>query len=579
MALFLVMLLFLFHHRLLVIFSVFLSKHKSMKKATFLYFVASLFLVSCQSRVGRQLQRIEPLLNTHPDSALAVLNKMNPLNIGRIEDKAYYSLLKSAAFDKNYIDISDDSLICISVQYYSNQSDWDKRMKAFYYQGIVLMNAGNYPKAIVSFEQAAEAAKHTKDLRYMGLIHRKMGMIFNSTNNYVEAVKHNKEAILAFEQNSDTLYADYAKYALAQNYLNSTLCYRRCDNDSCQMLLNELRLGGHTRESLRADAEIDYARLLVTNNDSLPEAINIYRRAPKSRFWMLDYGFYALAFAKCGQRDSAKKWMGVAYMAAQTKAEVATLNSLMYKIDSLNGRYDDALNKVTGAMCVQDSVTRALLLQSLSIAQKNYYQQENELQKARVQKQRIYISACVIISILIIFSIILIAWIRKRTKDAELKEKMAHLALMEQEMRKGRSLLVGALFLERTLHLCGLSNRYYESEDESDRKEFMSQFKKAVRNLKNTDDLFIELEEELNRHCSGIMEKLKTQCVDIKKDNRIIISMFFAGVPNPLIQILMGRTSTGSLRTLRSRLRTIIKESSAPDKELFLTMLDTPKRA
>ncbi len=43
--------------------------------------------------------------------------------------------------------------------------------------------------------------------------------------------------------------------------------------------------------------------------------------------------------------------------------------------------------------------------------------------------------------------------------------------------------------------------------------------------------------------------------------------------------MLMKRVSVGSLRTLRSRFRRTIKEAHAPDKALFLDMLDTEKQA
>ena len=43
--------------------------------------------------------------------------------------------------------------------------------------------------------------------------------------------------------------------------------------------------------------------------------------------------------------------------------------------------------------------------------------------------------------------------------------------------------------------------------------------------------------------------------------------------------MLMKRVSVGSLRTLRSRFRRTIKEAHAPDKALFLDILDTEKQA
>ena len=75
------------------------------------------------------------------------------------------------------------------------------------------------------------------------------------------------------------------------------------------------------------------------------------------------------------------------------------------------------------------------------------------------------------------------------------------------------------------------------------------------------------------------MSKLKDQVPGIKGNNRKIIALFFAGIPDSVVQILMQRMSIGSLRTLRSRFRNAIKDAHAPDETLFLGMLETEKQA
>ncbi|MBR2198579.1 MAG: hypothetical protein IJ909_09265, partial [Fibrobacter sp.] len=71
---------------------------------------------------------------------------------------------------------------------------------------------------------------------------------------------------------------------------------------------------------------------------------------------------------------------------------------------------------------------------------------------------------------------------------------------------------------------------------------------------------------------------LKDQVPGIRGNNRRIISLFFAGIPDPVVQIIMQRVSVGSLRTLRSRFRQAIKDAHAPDEILFLDMLDIEKQ-
>ena len=75
------------------------------------------------------------------------------------------------------------------------------------------------------------------------------------------------------------------------------------------------------------------------------------------------------------------------------------------------------------------------------------------------------------------------------------------------------------------------------------------------------------------------MDKLNKQVPEIKGNNRKIIALFFAGIPDPVVQILMRRNSLGSLRTLRTRFRQTIKKANVTDESLFLDMLETEKQA
>lgn len=174
--------------------------------------------------------------------------------------------------------------------------------------------------------------------------------------------------------------------------------------------------------------------------------------------------------------------------------------------------------------------------------------------------------------------IFLLIYIRKKNQEAQLKEQMALLAVSQQEIRRGNGTLVGALFIEKLARLFGLSAQYYEARNELERTNALLDFKRIAKELKETPALFRELENNLNIFCSGIMDKLKDQVPGIRGNNRRIIALFFAGIPDPVVQIIMQRVSIGSLRTLRSRFRQAIKDAHAPDEILFLDMLDTEKQ-
>ena len=156
---------------------------------------------------------------------------------------------------------------------------------------------------------------------------------------------------------------------------------------------------------------------------------------------------------------------------------------------------------------------------------------------------------------------------------------MAQLAITRQIVRKENGTLVGALFMEKLVRLFGLSLQYYEAKDDAEKAASLQEFKNVARELENAPAFFDQLENNLNLYCSGIMDKLNKQVPEIKGNNRKIIALFFAGIPDPVVQILMRRNSLGSLRTLRTRFRQTIKKANVTDESLFLDMLETEKQA
>ena len=461
-----------------------------MRKELLPFITICLLCVSCHSRIGLYLIDIDTLLNQQPDSALYVLKHIDASDLHRTKDKAYYSLLLSAALDKNYIDVTNDSLINIASEFYSHRGTRYNRMRSYYYQGIIRKNDENYPAAIVSLEKAEQEAKALNEMRYLGLIYRNMGSIFNSTNNFVESTKYKKAAISCFNENNDSIYALHTAYSLAVSYMNSAEGSNNSpDLDSCLFYIRRVQANA-PNETLHAYSNILYAQALAIKGDSLQEAIHIYQNIPKSLLTYRDYGYCAYAYAKTGQVDSAKKWTDMAYTYAGSQAQEAVLNSLLFRVDSLEGRYPEALRKVTHAMAVQDSVTRVLLQQSLSVAQKNYYRNETALQKSQMQQHRLLFIAAGIILSLLFLSILLLLQNRKKTREAQLREQMAQLTVIQQKTRKGNGFLIGTLFMEKISRLSGLSNQYFEAGDEANRSQSFLAFKKVAQELVEKPELF-----------------------------------------------------------------------------------------
>ena len=165
------------------------------------------------------LDDVDTYISERPDSALAVLDSLSGMDIRGREANARFALLYSMALDKNYIDLTDDSLINVAVGWYRRHGTADERLKAWYYQGRVYENAGDNEKAMESFVRAEVYAGEAKDYAAAGRLYKAKSLIYSEIFNYNQAVENAKKSAEFYIR-----IPDYNKYAgclceVANNYM------------------------------------------------------------------------------------------------------------------------------------------------------------------------------------------------------------------------------------------------------------------------------------------------------------------------------------------------------------------------
>ena len=82
--------------------------------------IAAISIVfSCTSLdVNRTLKDVESYIMERPDSALSVLKSVDHALLNTKRQKAHHALLHAMALDKNYIDVIEDSIARVAVNFY-----------------------------------------------------------------------------------------------------------------------------------------------------------------------------------------------------------------------------------------------------------------------------------------------------------------------------------------------------------------------------------------------------------------------------------------------------------------------------
>lgn len=158
--------------------------------------IAAVALFACdrQTPAWNQMDMTEGLMNTQPDSALAVLEGIPASDINGKETSARYALLKSIALDKNYIDTTTFDILQPALDYYIKEGTPDKQLRTYYYQGRIYQNQGDYDLAMQSFMRGKECCKEASDTLTMTNLMVAQATIQYRIYKFDEFVNNNLEA-------------------------------------------------------------------------------------------------------------------------------------------------------------------------------------------------------------------------------------------------------------------------------------------------------------------------------------------------------------------------------------------------
>ena len=150
------------------------------------------------------LDTAESCMEQHPDSSLIILNSINLNEISTKANKARYALLKLIALDKNYIDVTDDSLTSIAVAYYGKHGDADERLKAYLYNGRVYENAKDYERAMSNYLYAEKSVESCKNNNIIGRLYSSKSVLYNTIFDPQPAIEQARLASSYFLKEGDT---------------------------------------------------------------------------------------------------------------------------------------------------------------------------------------------------------------------------------------------------------------------------------------------------------------------------------------------------------------------------------------
>ena len=540
----------------------------------FVFIFLSFILLSCRSYdVTRTLQDVDSYIMTRPDSALTVLEGVDRDLLRSERQRAYHALIYAMALDKNYIDVSEDSIASVAVNYYSRKGPMKYRARAYYYLGLAYYYQQDYDRAILEFTKAEKAAE-VSDSLYLGMTKSIQGHSYYETHNLEEVLNCFHKAYDIYSALSEYSKACSVMYKLISTYI------AKLEFEKAEEMLLELLDNNELRGNLRLRTLALYAYLNVAKPDRNPNhSVQLYEQLINSNYSLSNNDFWAYSFAlSLVGRIAESRDITSELFVSDTSSAAYYWQYLIAKYDN---DYKRALAYLEESNFRDNKVIITALNQSLSLAQRDYYESESELAEYKA-KGRTYALVSVVIICLLILALGYFAFCRyiKKQKD----EKDRYINYADEVSRQLKALQTDAdampalkrkyveLYKEKFESLRLLCDNYLLYQDRTDaEKKMYSRVVDMIDEIRGDKNCIGELEFILNKDLDGLMTALRRE-IKAKEVDYSIYAYSIIGFDATTISNLLD-LSVNQVYIRKSRIKRQIENSDSENKARFLEML------
>lgn len=353
-----------------------------------------LFL-SCRQARERTLpdfDTVESIMWAHPDSALALLERMpKPSPDDRLSD-ATWCLLYTQAWDKNYRRHTSDSLVNIALRYFDKREDGLRKAQVWFYKGSVLKDLGKLEEATECYVRARDLTASFDDPLFASLICQTLGRIYREQDIYGKAFDLFREAIHHVTQvprskDWSHAYSELGRTFAERNQLDSARHYFELSLENAE-LIKDLKMQGMAMGELGAVYRIEknYIKALEFEKKNLALKLEL---GDTINFSASRFGVAAV-FYRMGELDSAKLYFKES-MRFSNISRLRTTNQALFLIAKKQNKFKEATDYIEQYIHYNDSLNNIDRLRAIAEAQEKYDNEklENEKKSLMLEKERL----------------------------------------------------------------------------------------------------------------------------------------------------------------------------------------------
>ena len=542
--------------------------------------IGLVFLISCGRDISRQsLADIESILDSRPDSAMALIRQIDTASLRGKAARAKFSLLHAAALDKNYIDTADTRIAQPAVDWYDRHGTPEQRLKAWMYLGIEQYNGGAFSKAIVSLMKSAELADSIEDQNVLGILYSIIADTFTITRDYSLASLYIDKSLSCFracgrsDQEQRELLRKAGNLVQRRMWADADSCYRALIADSS------------VNQDIKSKSELDYSMFLLNLSQ------------PKDT---LAYYYFSDAIRKLGHFNDPSQKYAFAYLLGlfgekEGSEKIWKIQPSSYSDNYLyhywkhrekisSNDFKKAYQHLWLAMQSRDSLINDQLEQSASASQAAYAIIRDMEKNKQIQKQRSILSIASLICVSMALAICsLYLFIKKKqTRQREESERMTMLIeSLNDQIAYMKEALKGEDTSQkenRNTKFAFLADLYEEAYRQSgNENEVSERLKEVIRtrvgNLRYDKNSQANFERMVDKEMNGVMTRFREDCPKLSQSEYQMASYYFAGFDNTTVLVIMGISTLENVRTKKKRLRYKISSLYGEVGEKYLSLL------
>ena len=532
----------------------------------------AMLIVSCgrDRSTIETLTRVESIMQEHPDSALSLLQAIDTEAIATDRCRALHSLLLSQAYDKNYIDLTSDSLISIAVNYYTDTDDHRHAMLAHYYRGRIYENDGDIASCIIQCLDAEKRALLINDYFYLGMIYGTIADCYNKAYNFDEERNYALRSLESFKKTSNELYIKYAYLSYGVSLVN---CKKYSDAEKFYEEL--LKVDKYKQDNIFYRKIIsNFIHLKWINKDYQAIRKILYSIKNEYECDATTFAIIADLYRNENKIDSAQSYLSNAKMLIKTDREKAITKHVEYDIMCDNQNYAQARKQLSDLNKIQNDAIRIIWEQSVIKNQRDLYRAELELNKLKQQHQ---LHTSILVGIIIIIVFVVLAYRRNK----KYKQKLARNVVIAQNLREIMQIkasetqhIINNLLASRFDVIDGLCKTIYENRGTGlDKKKISTEIEKLIKQFSSNSQKIAELETFANEHYSNIITSFKTDLPNLKDADYLLFLYTTLGFSITAIALFLNEEKVDAVYNRKARLKNKIRNLGTSKYELYAKYL------